>query len=182
MSGMMYMFVTQAPGEEPVDTDNHWNLVRITGYEHSLVNEVTTMRPSAGANVGLRRGQTRHGNFVVHKELDKSSTMLFRFAEMSVVIPRVSLFLCQTTMANAAATLEPFLTLELTNSVIASFEHGSKGGWPTETLRFHYTSFNWALDWRARADDADLGTIVNQWDGTKNTLGSNAPKTPADGN
>ena len=179
MSGMIYLYVEGAEGEEPVDSKNDWKLIKVSGYHHAIGTEVSPARPSVGSNA-LRRGPCRHGEFVVEKELDVASTMLLRFAEASVVIPRVNVFLCANEMNDSKAQLVPFLTFELRDSVIASFEHGSTGGWPTEVVRFRYTSIAWSLDWKDLEDGEDVGKILVDWDGTKNAFGTTAPKKPGD--
>lgn len=175
-SGQSFMRIDSLDGEEPYNAE--MKMIRLAGFRHELNIPIAPLRPSIGPQSTMRRTYCNHGFFTVTKGLDRTSGGLFDLSSRAAVIPNVAVYMCRsqessTGLSSYQAAPQPFLSIAMTNVVIARFHYELTSAWPIEEIDFHYTSISWILDW---IDPVD-GTAVNLggvgWNGQ-----TNAPVPP----
>jgi len=175
-SSMAYMRIANVDGEEPYGST--MKLIKIAGFRHGLTVPMSPMRPSVGAQATLRRSYCEHGDMSVFKGLDTTSGKIFDLCSRAAIITDISLLLCRSdTGSNPLNSGEygpiPFLSIVMTQAVIANFTYEFKSGWPTEQLDIRYTSISWILDWVSPVNGAAANLGGVGWNG-----GTNVPTPP----
>lgn len=170
-SGQSFMRIDSYDGEEPYNSDMH--MIRLAGFRHNLSVPIATLRPSVGALSTMRRSYCEHGYFTVFKGLDKTSGSIFNLCARAAIIPNVAVYMCRNDevssgLSSYTAQPVPFLSIAMTNVVIANFQYELKSSWPVEQVDLHYTSISWILDWIDPVDGSTVNLGGVGWNGLTN--------------
>ncbi len=168
MSDLLFMRLDGIDGEEPIGADQ--KLIRIDNYSHRLSMPSAPMRPSAGPDATMRRSYCDHGLFIVNKALDMTTPKLLAAAANGVVFPNVAIYVGGTdysTLTNVSKP-DPFITIIMTDAIIADFAYGFDGEWQTEKIAWRYTSIGWEVKWTNPDDGSAAQLEPVGWKGDTN--------------
>lgn len=168
MSQMLFMRVDGIEGEEPIGDSQ--KMIMIASYSHGVGISISPSRPSLGKDATLRRSYCQHGLFQVTKGFDKTSPKLFDACTNGVIFPNVVIYACNSSFNSMTKSSEPkpFLSIVMTEAVMAEFQYGFSDGWQVESIGFRYSSIGWTTNWVSPEDGKAETLEPVGWDGLTN--------------
>jgi type VI protein secretion system component Hcp len=169
MSTMLFLRLDGIEGEEPIGDSQ--KMISLMSYRHRVGPQITSLRPSAGEHVRLRRSPCQHGLFTVIKGYDKTSPELFRACTAGVEFPKAIVFLCTSDVRKNSSKPITLLRIVMENAVMADYSYYFEGGWQIENIGFRYASIGWISNWIDPDTGDDVPKFDVGWDGVKNVVG-----------
>jgi type VI secretion system secreted protein Hcp len=116
--------------------DSYKDKIELLSYSHGIAMQITGDQ----SNQKRTSGRPNHQDFTCTKYVDLASCVLINNCNSANVIPTVKIIIGQ----NEQGKVNPYLTYELTNAIVASVSIGHGGGdKPVETITFNYTKISW---------------------------------------
>ena len=129
----------------------------------AVSHEVVSPRDAAS---GLPTGKRMHKPFVITKELDKSSPLLYNVLTNNENIPEWEL---QFWQPSATGAEKQHYTIKLTNAIISSVSPSVKSeGLPTEVLGIKYSKVVWNYKGSNTEGKDNIGNNPAGWDLARN--------------
>lgn len=142
---------------EATDKDHKdWILIE------SMSAPITRTIPAGAKDQQRTRGETKLGDVVLVRELDKSSTKLAEACANGTFFKEVEIHFC-TTVKNKQ---EPYLKYKLTNVIVTSYSfHGNSSGdpQPSEEVTLGFTAIEWTYIVLNRDTGAVEGNVPGKY-------------------
>ena len=135
----MYLKIEGQSGaiEGSSTSSGHENWIDVLSYSHSIVQVFDS-------STGLPTGKRQHKPFVITKEIDKSSPLLFGALATGQTLPKWSLEFLR--LSSSSGTLEHYYTIELSNAKITSIVSTGSNYGATEHVSFIYQKITWTWE------------------------------------
>jgi len=145
------------PGESLDDKHKDW--IELLSFSHHMDQPVSSTKGSAG---GAATGRTVHGDFVIHKFVDKSSPKLYEAICSGKHFKKAKIEVCRaggSQLKYYEVTLEEVLI-----SNVSISKTGEDGGVPTESVSLNYGKIEWVYTLQKRADGSGGGNVSAKFD------------------
>jgi len=141
--------------------DGYEDQIICHSYSHNVVNHLQTNV----SNVGRSRGRVEHGDFVLSKNMDKSSPLLEYKCCIGANLGQIVFTVLRT---GGESPHTPMMIYTMDNAMVSSVATSGGGGdTPVETVTFNYTKIRW--EYKVQAFDVtEPGSVAADWDVTLN--------------
>jgi len=157
-----FMKVDGIPGESTDDKHKDW--IEILSFNQGVTQPASATASSVG---GATAERCNHSDFVVVKNLDKSSPKLFEACCSGKHLKEVTIEMCR-----AGGDKVKYMEIKMEEVLVSGFHPNGasqgEGPFPTETVSFNFGRIKHTYTQQKRADGSGGGNVTGGWDLTAN--------------
>ena len=159
-----FAFIDGARGES--DDAMHRGWIEVLSFSHRLAQPASG---SASTGGGRSRERCEHGDFVIEKAMDKTSTKLAEWCCKGATIPEIKIEVCRAT-----GDKQKYAEIVLSDSIVSEFQmtgaDQGEGALPIEVVSFNYGKIEWKYIETDHNTGAPLGSVDAGWDRVTNDV------------
>lgn len=140
----IYVKIDGIPGESK--SSKHANEIEISSFQWGVARPVDS-------STGLSTGKVKFNPFTITKTIDRASPLFFQAAAQGTKLPTVTL-----TLNRGGATQLDYLTITLTDVLVTSYQLGSGGDNPAESVSFSFGKIE--MSYQPQKSDGSLDAVV----------------------